>query len=164
MLCWPSWLRIMILLNGFLLAHQILFQRTEKKGKKPYNCSRIGIWWSFNILTFCVFMLNPSPCCLSWRKLSAISHKDVFGWRTQLTLCLLIISLDLSEGRGSEVESLTGSNSLANQAQMPLQKIEVSENGDVLLVIHIFQHESWEKNACKLYTWFKISFKKWSTL
>lgn len=104
MLCWPSWLRIMILLNGFLLAHQILFQRTEKRGKKPYNCFRIGIWWSFNILTFRVFMLNPSPCCLSWRKLSAISHKDVSGWRTQLTLCLLITSLDLSQGRGSEVK------------------------------------------------------------
>lgn len=97
-----------------------------KEKKKPYNSSRIRIWWSFSILTFCAFMLNPfllpSPCCLSWRKVSTISHKDICGWRTQLTLCLLITSLDLSEGRGSEVEGLTGSDSLASQAQIPLHE------------------------------------------
>lgn len=67
-------------------------------------------------------ILTAVTRCLRWRKVSVISLKDICGWRTQLTLCLLITSLDLSEGRGSEVEGLTGSDSLASQAQIPLHE------------------------------------------
>lgn len=125
MLCWPSWFGITVLLNGFLLAHQILFQRTEKKRKTLQLLQDKNLMVIRHSHILCVHanpFLLPSPCCLSWRKLSAISHKDICGWRTQLTLCLLITSLDLSEGRGSEVEGLTGSDSLANQAQIPLHE------------------------------------------
>lgn len=80
----------------FSLPHILL--KNWKEHILP-SSPRIRIWWSFNILKFCVYVLNPflqpSHNCLNWRNLPAIFHKDICGQRTQLALCVLITSLDL---------------------------------------------------------------------
>lgn len=126
MLYWPSSLWITILSSGFLLAHPILFQRTEKK-KNPLQFlqdknlmgiqqSEILCVHSNSILTAITLLPELEKTCLPFLT------RTFCGWRTPLTLCLLITSLDLSEGRRSEVEGLTGSDSLASQAQIPLDE------------------------------------------
>lgn len=81
-------------------------------------------------------MLNPflmlAPHFLSWRKLPAIFHKDICGRGTQLTRHLLITSLDLSEGRGSQGEVLTSSDSSASQSQIPLHEDKTLSQTDLL--------------------------------
>lgn len=96
MLYWPSslWITIelhSVLLNGFLLAHQIFFQKPEKKS--PYDSTRMRIWWSFSIPKFCVFVPNPfllpSPYCLNWRKLLPfVTRTFVGGGLSSHPVCL----------------------------------------------------------------------------
>lgn len=83
-----------------------------------------------------MLVVNPSllhsPYCLHWRNLPAIFHKDICGLETKLTLRLLITSLDLSGGKGSEVGGLTGSDSSARQAQIPLHEDKTVSQTDLL--------------------------------
>lgn len=62
----------------------------------------------------------------------AIFHKGVRGQGTQLALSLLITSLDLSQGGGSEVEGLTGSDSSAGQTLIPLHEDKTLSQTDLL--------------------------------
>lgn len=62
----------------------------------------------------------------------ATFYKDVCGRGTQLRLPLLIAALDLSEGRGSEVGGLTGSESSASQTQIPLHEDKTLSQTDLL--------------------------------
>lgn len=51
---------------------------------------------------------------------------------TQLTLCFLIMSLDLSGGGGNEVGDLTGSDSSASGTQIPLNEDNTIRRTDLL--------------------------------
>ena len=112
------------------------YQSISNSSKKLKRTKRIVSSWSYNIPTFSVFTLNPSllqaPYCRRWRKVRAIFHKGVRGQGTQLALSLLITSLDLSQGGGSEVEGLTGSDSSAGQTLIPLHEDKTLSQTDLL--------------------------------
>lgn len=111
---------------GFVQPTTYSSKELKRKQQIPQSSSRIRFGWPFNILKFCVFVLNPflqpSHDCLNWRNLLAIIHKDICGQRAQLALCLLITSLDLLGGRESKAGGLTGSGSSARKTQIPLQE------------------------------------------
>ena len=83
-----------------------------------------------------MFTLNPSlpqaPYRCSWRKAPAVVHQDVCGRGPRSALPLLIASLDLSQGGGSEGEGLTGSDRSAGQTSVPLQGDKTLSQTDLL--------------------------------